>query len=525
MKHLFFLLSSFFFVLCLSAQTTPPSIQWQRCLGGSNYDTPASVKQTNDGGFIVAGYSYSNDGDIGGHLNLADYWVVKIDSNGVLQWEKSYGGGSDDFATCIQQTSDSGYIVAGYSYSTGGNVTGNHGGIDYWVVKLDTAGFIQWQRSLGGTGDDYAQSVEQTFDGGYIVAGYTQSNDGNVTVNHGSNDYWIVKLDTAGNLQWQKCLGSISNEEAYSIQQTNDGGFIVAGEAMYYYDTTGTSGVIGNHGGNDYWVVKLDTSGNIQWQKCLGGSVNDLAYSIMQTNDRGYIVGGITCSNDSDVTGHHGTTGYNDYWVVKLDTVGNIQWQKSLGGSLDDFSYSIQQTSDRGYIVSGFSNSSDGDVLSNIGWTDYWIVKLDTIGNIQWQTSLGGSDDDNAYSIQQTHDGGFIIAGLSTSTDGNVTGNHSTAGAYSDFWIVKLGFTTGIKEKLLKSDVSIFPNPANFNFTVYFPNDTKLIQISNSLGQVIEKKFAINQTESNFKISGNGVYFVQIITDKETITKKMIIDN
>jgi hypothetical protein len=190
MKKLSILLVLLISISTINAQTTPPSIQWQKCLGGSNYDNPASVQQTIDGGYIVAGFSYSNDGDINGHYgsSMSDYWVVKIDPNGILQWEKSYGGNSDDFATCIQQTSDSGYIVTGYSYSTNGDVSGGHGGCDYWVVKLDTAGFIQWQKCLGGTSDDYAESIKQTNDGGYIVAGYTQSNDGNVTGYHGNDD-------------------------------------------------------------------------------------------------------------------------------------------------------------------------------------------------------------------------------------------------------------------------------------------------------------------------------------------------
>jgi hypothetical protein len=414
------------FLLCAQV----PAIQWQHSFGGSNIDRASSVVQTADGGYIVAGWSSSADGDVTGNHSKDDYWIVKLDAAGSLQWQKSLGGSNNDEATSVIQTSDGGYIVAGGSASTDGDVTGNHGVDDYWIVKLGATGLIQWEKSLGGTASDQALSIQQTSDGGYIVAGVSASNDGDVTGNHGGEDYWIVKLDAAGSIQWQNSFGGSGDEQAFSIQQTTDGGYITAGVSA-----SNDGDVTGNHGGEDYWIVKLSNAGNIQWEKSLGGSGNDQAYVIQQVADSGYIVAGYSTSTDGDVTGNHGS---GDYWIVKLTDTGSIQWQKSLGGSGNDGTYSIQQTADGGYIVAGWSNSVDGEVAGNHGDYDYWIVKLSGAGSIQWQKSLGGSGRDITTSAQQTPDGGYIIAGYSTSTDGDVTGNHGN----QDYWIVKLGNVT-----------------------------------------------------------------------------------
>ncbi len=411
---------------------TSGDLLWQKCLGGSDSDYARSIQQTSDGGYIVAGSSRSNDGDVSGNHGSADYLALKLDTSGDLLWQKCLGGSWYDYARSIQQTSDGGYIVAGTSNSNDGDVTGNHGDYDYWVVKLDASEEIVWQKCLGGSYYDSLRSIQQTSDGGYIVAGYSNSNNGDVSGNHGYLDYWVVKLDTGGNILWQKCLGGSSYDYAFDIQQTSDGGYIVAG-----YSNSNDEDVSDNHGGGaDYWVVKLDASGNILWQKCLGGSWYDFGQSIQQTSDGGYIVAGYSRSTDGNVTGIHGD--YHDYWIVKLDTSGEMVWQKCLGGSYNDYAQSIRQTSDGGYIVAGYTWSTDGDVSGNHGNGDYWVVKLDTSGEMVWQKCLGGSSSDTAYSIQLTSDGGYIVAGTSNSTDGDVSGNHGGC----DLWVVKLNFNT-----------------------------------------------------------------------------------
>jgi len=511
-----------FSLIFLNSFSQVPSIQWQKSLGGSNSDRAYAIEQTSDGGYVFAGKSSSNDGDVSGnHGNINDdFWVVKLDNAGTIQWQKSLGGTDEDAAYSIQQTTDGGYIVAGYSASNDGDVSGNHGSHDYWVVKLDNAGGITWQKSLGGTDSDEAYSVQQTSDGGYIVAGNTYSTDGNVTVNNGSNDYWVVKLDNAGTITWQKSLGGTNEEWAFSIQQTSNGGYIVTGHSA---STNGD--VTGNHGGSvDYWVVNLDNSGGIVWQKSLGGTDSDYAYSIQQTSDGGYVVAGGSFSTDGDVTGHHDITSVGDFWIVKLDNTGGITWQKSLGGTLDDEAYSIQQTTDGGYIVAGYSYSNDGDLTANLGSTDYWVVKLDNTGGIAWQKSFGGTDLEKIRSIQQTTNGGYVMVGYSLSNDADVTGNHGN----SDVWVVKLEGTVGIDNMLGNTELSIYPNPfvttCNLE-TILSINTIVQIEIKNTLGQIV---YAFNEKANGglYKRTidvnlSQGIYYLTLQTNEGLTTKKI----
>jgi hypothetical protein len=265
---------------------------------------------------------------------------------------------------------------------------------------------IEWQISLGGSGDDYAHSVQQTTDGGYVVAGRSNSTDGNVTGNHGNPDYWVVKLDSTGTIEWQKSFGGTGWEVAHFIQQTTDGGFVVAG-----YSNSTDGNVTGNHGSSDYWVVKLSSIGVLEWQKSLGGTGADYARVIKQTSDRGYIAAGYSNSLDGDVTGNHGG---NDYWVVKLDSIGIIEWQRSLGGTGIDFAHSIQQTPDGSYVVAGYSNSADGDVTGNHGIYDYWVVKLSLTVGVHENTEL------NEFSVYPNP----------TSNQITLKANHQLIGAY-----------------------------------------------------------------------------------------------
>jgi hypothetical protein len=354
-----------------------------------------------------------------------DALIIKLSSSGAIQWQKSIGGSGADYALCIEPTGDGGYIMSGYTYSNDGDVKGYHGGdeADAWVVKLSSNGVIQWQKVLGGsTGCEFANQVLPTSDGGYIVAGHTDSHDGDVTSIHGGRDVWIIKLSSSGDVQWQKTIGGTADDYAYSIQSTSNGGCIIAG-----YTESHDGDVTGNHGAQDVWVAKLSSSGAIEWQKALGGINNDYAYCIQSTADGGYIVAGYTESNNGDVAGNHGS---QDAWIVKLSGNGTIQWQKTLGGTDNENARSIQPTSDGGYIVAGYTYSVNGDVAGNHGNQDAWVLKLSSSGDIQWQKALGGTSSERAQSIQPTADGGYIVAGQTYSNNGNVTGNHGDSDAW-----------------------------------------------------------------------------------------------
>jgi hypothetical protein len=426
MKTVLFYLS-FIIIYTNSFAQNDITIQWQKCYGGSFVEIGRSVEQTIDGGYVIAGFTDSNDSNVSGNHGYGDYWVVKTDQSGMIQWQKCYGGSSYDDAFCIKQTIDGGYIIAGITQSYDGEVTGIHGQQDIWIVKIDPSGIIQWQKCYGGSSYEYVHEIQQTTDGGYIFAGDAASNDGDVTGNHGNYDYWVVKIDQTGAIQWEKCFGGSGGEAAWGIQQTLDGGFIAVG------GTESNNGdVTFNHGGLDLWVVKTDPSGVIQWQKSYGGSGDDVAWGgSQQTTDGGYIISGSTTSIDGDITDNHGG---NDYWVVKTDQSGVILWQKTYGGSGEDMAYDIQQTNNEGYIICGSSKSNDGDVTGNHGMHDYWVVKTDPFGTIQWQRSCGGSDDDVAYSIRQTINGSYMVVGWTGSLSGDVTDNHG----YRDYWLVML---------------------------------------------------------------------------------------
>ena len=289
-----------------------------------------------------------------------------------IQWQKSLGGSSDEYANDIQITYDGGYITAGYALSNNGNVSFNHGGKDYWVVKLDASGNIQWQQSFGGSRDDEAFSVYQSTDSGYVVAGYSMSDDGDITNHHGgtdTSDYWIVKLNAGGTIQWENSFGGTDYDAAASIQQTADSGYIAAG-----FTQSVNGDITLNHGNSDYWILKLTSVGAIQWQYTYGGTSWDNAASIQQTVDSGYIVAGNTYSADDDVSFNHGLS---DYWMLKLSATGAIQWEKSYGGSDNEYSYTVRQTTGNGYIIAGQTVSTDGDVTQHYAPPEYWIVKTD----------------------------------------------------------------------------------------------------------------------------------------------------
>ncbi len=347
-------------------------LSWQRCLGGSDADHGESIQETADGGFILAGSTASNaTGDVGinhGDRYTYDAWVVKLAAAGNIEWQRCLGGTWHDYARSIQQTSDGGYIVAGYTSSADGDVSGNHGGTDAWVLRLTREGGIDWQRCLGGTSLDYAYGIRQTADGGYICIGNTQSTDGDVSGNHGSDDVWVVKLTESGLLSWQRCLGGTGDEYGYDVRQTSDGGYILIGQ-------TGSNDgdVSGNHGSDDVWVVKLTESGSLSWQRCLGGSSAEEASGIWAKSDGGYIIAATTESDGGQVSGNHGQP---DAWVVELTAAGNIEWQRCFGGSDYDYGVDILQLTDGNFIFAGRTRSTDGDISGNHGGYDFWAMKL-----------------------------------------------------------------------------------------------------------------------------------------------------
>lgn len=499
----------FFTYSILSAQTAP-SIQWQKALGGTDNETASSIQQTPDGGYIMTGVSNYANGDVTEHHGNNDCWVVKLDSSGNIQWQKSFGGSGHDQGQAVHTTTDGGYIIAASSVSSDGDVIGNHGQGDYWIIKLDSNGNMEWQKSLGGSGNDIPRSIQPTSDSGYIVAGSSTSTDGDVIGNHGNSDYWIVKLDAGGNIQWQKSLGGSDGDAANSIQQTYDGGYIIGGTSS---STDGD--ITGNHGGVDYWIVRLSYDGSLLWQKSLGGSGNDYCNSIQQSYENSFIVAGA-----SPAIGESPIPNY-DYRIIKLSSNGTVQWDKYFGGSGYDVAQVIRQTNNWDFIVGGSTTSTNGDVTGNHGGQDYWIARLDYLGNLKWQKTLGGADSDNLTSMMITEDYSCVVAGSTRSTTGDVTDNHGLL----DAWVVKLApEQLNVSESQQKTKPKVYPNPAkDFFYLDHLPKEST-ISITDMAGR---KLFSQKYHEEKVRIdtSGftDGMYVVQVKNKEEIMVSEKIL--
>ena len=360
-----------------------------------------------------------------------------------IQWQQSFGGTSGDELYCLRQTSDGGFVLGGYSGSSAG--TGNKisqrcgSQADFWVVRLDADGSVLWDKSFGGFNVEYLYSPEETTDGGFILGGYSLSDPGmcsKTSPKYGMRDFWVVRLGSDGDKLWDKSFGGSGFEPLYSLQQTSDGGFILGG----YSDSAAGSGnkTSPNHGFSDFWVVRLDPEGNTLWDKSFGGSDIEYLYGLQETTDGGFILGG--CSFSDPGTGDKTSPRYGsaDFWVVRLDTDGNMIWDKSFGGSEYDYLKSLQQTSDGGFILGGcsYSGPGTGDKTSpQYGYGDFWAVRLDADGNKVWDESFGGNDLDELTCLQETMDGGFIVGGRSYSTAGS---RMSPYYGGRDFWVVRL---------------------------------------------------------------------------------------
>jgi gliding motility-associated-like protein len=418
-----------FFTIKLQAQIPPQ--QWALHYGGSTVDIPFVIKFTADGGTIAAGYTDSQDGDVN---NIAareywDLWVVKLDKCGAIQWQLTLGGTGYESARDIEQTSDGGFIVLGETNSTDGGVVAGYGGTkDIWLIKLNAAGTVDWQKRYGGSGLDIGNHIRIADDGGYLIAASSSSNDGDIKGNHGTGytDGVFMKISAAGAVLWSKCFGGSKNEELLDIEIINGTTFIAG------YANSNDGDIPPSQKNYDVWLLALDANGNKIFSKVYGGSQNDVAYSMTTGTDGTLTLAGYTTSTDGDVKGAKGS---QDYWVVNISTTGKLNWQKVLGGTDAEYANAVLTDKDGGYMVGGISYSTDGDITNPLGEGDYWVVKLDAAGKVIWKKNWGGSDNDYLRSLIYKPAGNeYYLSGDSESGDGDFNNSQGE----TDFAIIKL---------------------------------------------------------------------------------------
>jgi hypothetical protein len=509
-----------FFGLNINAQI----ITFQEAFGGSGVDWANSVQQTSDGGYIIIGYTNSFG------AGNKDIYLVKMNVNGDTLWTKTYGGTGDDEGNSVQQTSDGGYIIVGYTNSFGA------GGYDVYLIKVNINGDSLWTKTFGGAGDDYANSVCQTSDGGYIITG-------SGLFGSGGGDIYLIKTDTVGNIQWNKTYGSVAYyiDWGYSVKQTTDGGYIISG---FYLGVNA-----------DVWLIKTASNGNILWSRTFGGAASEIGASCQQTSDGGYIVAGSTNSFGA---------GNNDVYLIKTDMNGDTLWTKTYGNTGDDKGYSVQQTTDGGFIIAGY-------YIISSGVSDVYLIKTDGNGNLSWSKTFGGANGEFGYSVQQTLDGGYILVGMTQSfgagnsdiyvikTDSNgnsgcnqtnpVTIVNSPASTnWSSGPLIGSGGTLGNTSSIVSEggsptsvcstvgtqtlissigEINIYPNPSSGKFIL----DSKITQgeisIYNAIGEKVFISTIQQLTDARIDLSDqpNGIYLVNLKTEKENLIEKIIISN
>ena len=402
--------------------------------GGSKNDVAQSVIATLDGGFAVIGYTQSMDGDVSDKLDESfDFWVLKFNSEANLEWNKTYGGSGDDRGYDIIQTSDNGFAILGYTDSSDGDITINNGFRDFWLAKLDASGNLTWQKSFGFPGADEGTAIIETSDNDFLISGVLD-----VTSSGGQGNLGRFVTEHAGGDYWAikvSSSGDLIWSRFYGGSFTDSPTGIIENNNNEFIFVGGSDSndvdITNNKGSYDFWVVKSEAGGNMIWEKSFGGSEIDEARGIVSTDDGSHIIVGDTRSNEQDVSLNNGAA---DLWMIKISDDGDLIWNRSIGGSNFDVSRSINKTSDNGFIIAGSSRSSDGDVARNQGQNDAWIVKIDTNGQLLWETTVGGSNIDFAYDAVQLANGTIIAVGETSSSDGDITGNKG----FTDLLIIKL---------------------------------------------------------------------------------------
>ncbi|PSR53949.1 hypothetical protein AHMF7605_10680 [Adhaeribacter arboris] len=546
-------------VIKIKEETTQETSAWDMRYGGASEDKLTSIIETSDAGYLSGGYSYSGSSgdktqDTQGKI---DYWIVKSDKNGKKLWDKRYGGTFDDFLNRVIQTKDGGYLLAGSSRS---DENGDKSEIsrdtgydyfkkrDFWLVKVDSLGNKQWDKTLGGSGLDELEKVIQLSSGEYVLAGHSNSpaSGDKSQGTQGGYDYWLVKVSATGTKIWDKRYGGTLDEVLGSFTQTQDGGFLLGGTS---YSGRNRDKSQTSRGKSDYWIVRTDKDGNKLWDKTFGGNGEDNLASLGRSNGGSFFLAGTSNSpksGDKSQAGYLDEVGYAtaDYWLIKIDAQGNKVWDKTLGGTSSDALLTSTYTRDGGYVLAGgsYSNKSGDKTQDRVGESDFWIIKLDANGSKQWDKTIGGTESDALRTVLQTNDGGLLLGGSSNSP---VSGDKTQPSrGFSDYWLVKLApetssiaatrEATSLEQLVaLTTALTAYPNPFHGQITVQFSlpeTQTATVKIYDNQGMEVSTLFQgeakakqIYQVEWQAGTKPAGLYFLQLQTPTKREQQKLLL--
>ncbi len=442
----------FFIPSWLVAQN--PTLVWAKTFGGSSTESAYSVVVTKDNKYLVAGLSRSYNGDLDSmRYPSSDVWLLKLDENGNLLWKKTYGGSGAEGMYAIVQTLDNGFIMVGSTTSVDGDVTVNKGNSDGWVIKIDSVGTIQWQKTIGGSDKDYFLSVFQTQNGDYIVGGYSQSSDKDFPQNSGKNDMWVLKLDSRGNIVWKKRIGGSDDDYLSQLTNIDDKTFAIAAR------TQSTDGdMVGAFGD---FSVKMDSSGNIVWKKSFEGLGLKEFYGATMSQKNIVFVGMQIVDRTLPQLAYSW-----DFLVTKSDTAGNRLWSKIFGGSKADYTHSVQSLPNGDLLITGVTQSNDFDITGNHGDLDFWVIRIDSLGNLKNASCYGGSNEDQSFGSAIDKQGNLILVGFATSSNGTFTQNKGTY----DLAVIKLRYDlVSTAESSSDADILIYPNPVEDALNIKIP--------------------------------------------------------
>lgn len=487
-------------------------LQTRATFGGSNYEYSYALATDSNDALLMAGYTESNDDDVNSNAGSGDGFLVKTDANGAKLWSITVGGSNIDYLTNVKVAPNGNYIVCGYSESSDGAAGSNHGNGDVLVASISSDGNLLWAKNFGGSSTEHAQGLVVTADGDIVVAGSSASADGDLTVNYGDEDAWIFVLDQNGNLLNQFVYGGGDLDELQSIQPTDDGGYICSG--ITWSHTTAS------HQNGDSWILKLQADFSLAWEKTIGGTSYEISTSLIQSQDDGFTGIGYTESNDGDILNYHGN---GDAFLYHLSSNGQLLWSKCLGGSENDYGFTLLQQSNGNYLLAGSTSSSDLDVQSNHGNNDGWLVQTDASGFLLSEQTVGGAANDYFYGMQLQSNGELVLAGATESTDGNLSGFGLGS---SDCWLVKASALTNTQEHIVNNSVLVYPNPSNGNFSLSGLQDDATIEVYNAAGALIETIHHTDGPQENITLAGLAPGFYSLKTTEksnQTTNTKFII--